>query len=33
VCRAELYPMDMLALDAYYSVLYEDRASGVSEII
>jgi len=25
--------MDMLALDAYYSVLYEDRASGVGEII
>jgi hypothetical protein len=33
VCRAELYPMDMLALDAYYSVFYEDRASGVGEII
>jgi hypothetical protein len=25
--------MDMLALDAYYSVLYEDRASGIGEII
>jgi len=25
--------MDMLALDAYYSVFYEDRASGVGEII
>jgi hypothetical protein len=25
--------MDMLALDAYYSVLYEDRARGVGEII
>jgi len=25
--------MDTLALDAYYSVLYEDRASGVGEII
>jgi hypothetical protein len=33
VWRAELYPMDMLALDAYYSVLYEDRARGVGEII
>jgi len=25
--------MDMLALDAYYSVFYEDRARGVGEII
>jgi len=25
--------MDMLTLDAYYSVLYEDRARGVGEII
>jgi hypothetical protein len=25
--------MDMLALDAYYSVFYEDRARGIGEII